>query len=191
MVMARTCHPYCLSCFDASLSSCYGCSPSYYQSGNTCDTTCADDYGPVTGSNICIECDPICLCCEETPTNCTICLIYAVNNRFLSSNSCLDNCTSGTFCNATSYVCEACPGNCSNCTSGVDCTLCDSGWGLLNSSCYDPCLDGYWMDGSDCSPCDPLCLICSASATNCSECTLNGTDMAYLLNSTCVAVCPN
>ena len=77
------------------------------------------------------------------------------------------------------------------CPNANECWLCKTGYGWLGAQCYDPCPQSYFLDGENCTQCDPQCTVCNGSATNCSVCTLNGTDKAYLLNDSCLATCPN
>ena len=84
--------------------------------------------------------------------------------------------------------CVTCDSSCRKCTgtAATQCTSCYSGKYLLssNSSCVSCDVDGYFVSGSQCLPCDPICLTCSGSSTNCVTCGAS----KYLLssNSSCV-----
>lgn len=63
--------------------------------------------------------------------------------------------------------------------------------GWLNSTCYSTCPNGYFLSGSNCTACDPLCSICSGTATTCSSCNQISPSIGYLWNNSCLSGCPN
>ena len=163
-----------------------------YLLGTTCLTTCPNSTYPTTSPNLCNSCDPKCyLCSGPSSSQCSMCTTSGADEAFLDGTTCVSTCPSATFANITSHTCDSCPGNCTVCTSSTICTVCDSGFGLLNSSCFSPCPDGYWLEnGTICSLCDPFCALCSTSATDCSSCTVSGANEAFLLGSACINPCP-
>jgi proprotein convertase subtilisin/kexin type 5 len=190
VVLAKKCHSYCLDCSGPASTECFVCDTSYYLSGNTCDTACTTGYGSVTASMICVACDAKCLTCQETATNCQTCTTSGTNEAFLlGGTTCVASCTGATVANTGTHVCDACPSDCTTCSSASVCTVCAATFGLLNSTCYSPCPDGYWLNGGTCSPCFVKCSICSTSASTCSACTLTGPNTAYLSGATCVTTC--
>ena len=61
--------------------------------------------------------------------------------------------------------------------------------GWFNYVCYATCIDGTFMNGSNCSTCDSLCSKCQNSSTNCSVCSITS-PFGYLLGNTCYSLCP-
>ncbi len=83
---------------------------------------------------------------------------------------------------------KLCAPGCSDCSSGV-CSACSDGYiydsdsstcfvcpaGCTVCSASDPnscsvCIDGAYLSGTDCLPCDSKCITCSGSATSCQSC---------------------
>ena len=76
-------------------------------------------------------------------------------------------------------------------TNSTYCLSCITDYGYLNHDCYQPCPDGYYYTNSNanCTQCNLTCILCTDQLT-CLSCTLNGTNMAYLLGVLCYATCP-
>lgn len=147
---------------------------------------------------LCIVCDLKCKVCFEVATNCSACTINGTNAAFLYpiNSSCLISCPTGTYQNLTDRTCYLCNPECLTCQFNSSyCYSCDTtlGYAYLNFSCINLCPSFYFLSngGSNCTKCSNYCTICDTIATNCSECTLNGTYMAYLSGSSCVTTCPN
>ncbi|EAR85859.2 transmembrane protein, putative (macronuclear) [Tetrahymena thermophila SB210] len=121
-------------------------------------------------------CDPNCLKCQNSPTQCIQCQNSSQAIDFEQQN-CVDSCPSGYYqTNDASYplqqVCKKCEvQNCEQCTSGMTCFKCS---------------DGYYFDGSQCSQCDSLCGTCSTSASLCLTCS----DGYYMATGSICTPCP-
>jgi hypothetical protein len=101
-------------------------------------------------------------------------------------------CPNGTIATNTTQSCVSCAIGCSLCTSSTtNCSGCITDYGLLNRTCYSACPTGYFLNSGLCLECSPLCISCNATNLTCSECTVNGTNKAYLFNGTCFKTCPN
>ena len=53
------------------------------------------------------------------------------------------------------------------------------------------CGVGMYEGVSFCENCDPKCLTCDISSTNCQLCTDEGVNEAFLNGSACYLACPN
>lgn len=90
------------------------------------------------------------------------------------------------------FACDLCFGS-----LVTQCTSCDQQtvtYMLSGTTCNESCLTGYGQTsgGMLCIVCDLKCKVCFDVATNCSACTTNGTNAAFLypINSTCLISCP-
>lgn len=76
VILARVCHPYCLTCSGHGTAVCYSCDYLNHKamiSGNTiCALTCANNYGfNPSDPGFCILCSSYCKSCYADPYNCT------------------------------------------------------------------------------------------------------------------------
>jgi len=190
--LAQLCDPSCLSCYGSLSSQCYNCVSTSFQNNNTCSSGCLTQFGTVNGSNVCIYCDLKCIICSQNSTYCSSCTTSGTYEAYLSNSECTQICPVTKFGDNTSHVCSSCNSNCDSCSSSSICSTCSTGYGWLNGTCYGTCPNRYYLiNSTNCSICDAKCLICSGSSTACSSCTLSGADIGYLLNTTCLASCPN
>jgi hypothetical protein len=91
-------------------------------------------------------------------------------------------------------MCFNCDQNCSTCNiNATYCLTCQLENVWYNFVCYSNCPISTYLPVKSqlCLICNNLCISCSGSDTNCSNCTLNGANMAYLLNFTCYHSCPD
>ncbi|KAL4510602.1 hypothetical protein ABPG72_004756 [Tetrahymena utriculariae] len=107
-------------------------------------------------------CDPNCLQCQDSPTQCIQCQSSSQAIDFENQN-CVDSCSAGQYLTddlsfPLQKVCKKCEiQNCEQCFSGM--------------TCYK-CLDGYYFDDTQCSQCNSICSTCSISDSNCLTCSL-------------------
>lgn len=142
------------------------CNYPYIQSGGTCATNCAAGYGVTTSSTTCVRCNNTCTSCAYISTNCTTCQSSGNYSAYLyyDSNSsaypqCLMICPNGTVAINSSRTCSSCTTGCLIChNTTTNCSSCDTDYGLLNSTCYDPCPTSYYLNGSTCTKCSSYCL---------------------------------
>lgn len=89
---------------------------------------------------VCIPCNSSCRSCDQKdPTKCTSCN----HGSFLDNYRCVaaNECSNGTYANATLKACDSCFSVCSACTGPTPdhCSACIQGYHLLNSSCIIRC----------------------------------------------------
>ncbi|KAL4456738.1 hypothetical protein ABPG73_014764 [Tetrahymena malaccensis] len=181
---------------------------------NLCQT-CNNSYscltclpGHLLKNGQCSDCDPTCLFCNGPgPQNCIVCKQQGYFISTSSNNLCVSACdiTQGQFIdksNPLQSICRPCLSFCQNCFDSqyIDsttnpqqlyCRPCSSFCKICNSekSCQI-CLDGYYLNGSVCSECDPSCLSCSGpTSSNCIICKQQGYYISTRLNNICTSQC--
>ncbi len=90
-------------------------------------------------------------------------------------------------------VCYKCPVGCSSCSSGKNCTTCDTGLSLFSNSTHRTCecangkygVPNYSTDTLTCLNCNSNCQSCNYTATNCTSCATPN----FLYSGTCVSNC--
>jgi len=152
---------------------------------------CKSGYFKKSGSNLCISnntigkyidsslniyknCDPSCLECINSATNCLKC---ATNYYPLFNNlsSCKNSAPDNYYFNSNSLIYEQCSTNCKNCVNTKEnCISCNPNYYLLEdkNTCYDTPPQGYYYIQSESKykKCDVSCAQCSSSAKICSIC---------------------
>jgi hypothetical protein len=109
--------------------------------------------------------------------------------------------TTGTFgIKELLILTKNCPVFCATCDSTGACTDClliggTTQYLLSNGQCLVYCLPGWFMDSNAvipdrCSICDPTCLTCQGTSTNCTSCSQINIQYQFWLNNSCVATCP-
>lgn len=109
---------------------------------------------------------------NTTPFTITICTMFSI--YFI-------DCGSISLTNTCTLPCTDCE------TTSNTCTQCVSPLFLYNNSCSSECLPGFYIENSECLPCNPLCPTCS-SLTTCTSCIVSS-PFNYL--NTCVSTCPD
>lgn len=194
----HTCDPCltdCLTCTDGV--TCTACQAGYYLLNNGCYSACPlGTYAP-SGSYICSTCDPKCIACSLTATNCSSCTLTGGNQAYLLNSDCITSCPQGTYLSNTPNLCNACDLKCIACyASNTNCSSCTLNGSNIayfyNMACLNNCPTGTYITTNPnvCSPCDLKCITCDTSSTNCQSCTLSGSNQGYLYNSGCVTTCP-
>ena len=184
MILAKSCDPKCTECFGSTSSECYSCQSPNYLSGSTCSASCISGYGPVTGSNICIQCDSKCTVCNNTATNCSACS----NTSYLLGSTCYTTCpnpyygdNNGT---AGPNLCRSCNSLCTACTgpTNASCSACAVQfytwfggaiyYSLSGTTCMVGCLPGYGQASmyGPCFLCISPCASCYYSGSTCYSC---------------------
>jgi hypothetical protein len=202
----RTCNIACLSCNGSgTVNVCFSCEIGlgYMLNNYSCYTTCKPTFGYTEDPSVCIFCDLHCVTCYNVFDNCTTCQTsgtwksYLYYNDLLGYNTCVSPCPSGIpayYVNTTTNICELCDPVCESCSKNASyCYNCTAGYGWSNYYCYNPCptVPAYYFSnlGLNCSKCNLTCIACTDTLT-CSACTLNGSNTAYLLGTTCYTTCP-
>lgn len=93
--------------------------------GGVCVSRCLSNLYENRTTSICQLCDPMCLSCVNTASNCTQCAAFNGQNYFLqpANTGCLLTCPVGYYGNNQTFTCTLCDSRCSSCT------------GPTNSSC--------------------------------------------------------
>lgn len=173
------CAANCETCTSGAVSDCSHCSTSYHlnPTTNACEASCPNGYYEDVATRSCPQCDPACLTCTAAGSS--------------SCSSC-----SPQYYDAGSNTCQACDPLCDGCTGAGNtmCSSCATNKYLVFSTntCVSACSDyaaNYFLDGSICKQCDPLCATCTGAGSNlCSSCassySVEGTQ-------TCVSACSN
>lgn len=86
-----------------------------------------------------------------------------------------------------------CHAYCYTCTDVLTttCTACKTGYKLSGTTCAAACLTQYGLTSNAtlCVLCDAKCTVCYQASNNCSACTTNGTNEAFLLGTQCINPC--
>ncbi|KAL4451032.1 hypothetical protein ABPG74_021354 [Tetrahymena malaccensis] len=136
----------CLFCY--SDNRCMACTNNYYLSVNSLDPN----------NSTCQQCANQCSSCYgPNPNQCYSCNAgyYFLNNQCLTSSQCLA--LGGYYTDSQNNLCSSCYPLCKTCLSN------------LSYQCQS-CIDGYYLSTNSCIPCDPSCLTCGSSSTQCLSC---------------------
>ena len=123
----------------------------------------------------CAACFAQCLSCANF-TNCSQCdlpySLYHPDNP-ADPDECLISCPAGYY--SANQICSKCLQNCADCTTGIDCTMCNAGFYRYHGtswSCLSTCPDGYFGNAmsKECEVCMVGdCKTCSGG-TPCTAC---------------------
>ncbi|KAM6401739.1 extracellular matrix organizing protein FRAS1 isoform 2-T2 [Pluvialis apricaria] len=129
-----------------------------------------------------VECHPDCLTCSQSFDHCTACRDA---RRQLQNGRCVEMCELGFYQDGGS--CLACNETCSACTSGFECSSCQTSLLMKNGQCVTWCGKGYFQDQLRCTACHESCSSCwGAAENNCLSCK----DTSRVLKAgLCVASC--
>lgn len=155
--------------------------------GNACVSQCTAGLVPI--NKVCVACTPNCRTCSNIQTNCTSCISGLPTPVFLSNYQCVTICPNYTYANLSTSECTSCFSPCEMCTSISQCTSCQLGFYLSNSSCLNPCPYGYFGLNRVCQLCTFPCAACSLSLTVCIACA--STYYLVTATSTCTQNCPS
>ena len=178
----------CESC-SINASTCQKCvENNYLISNNLCSSECPESFYNIKGTQVCANCLPNCLICNNNK-NCQICKTgyYLDNNK-----NCVKECPIGYIENNINQNCDRCSINCKNCiidnNNNNICKTCKEGYYLFNSTCLLTCPDGYFASEETkiCNSCHSSCHTCNSS-NFCLSCPK---DMV-LHNNTCFDSCPD
>ena len=211
------CHPACSLCFGPNTEQCYSCKPDtsgsptsyYYLSFATtyCVQVCPYGQYAVNGSYTCENCNINCATCSGASTTCLTCTyVNTINIVYLYQAKCVVTCPGGYWPNSTvslDHQCSLCHQYCTVCTgpTNIECSSCGNitspSFIMLykdrySTTCNPTCPNGQYIDSiinNLCVPCDPKCLLCLGSSTNCSKCALGY--YLYLPNFECTSLCPS
>ena len=107
----------------------------------------------VSGSGICLICNPLCKTCKGTTSlDCLSCY----PGTYLYNYGCLTYCPSNSI--GIVDTCYACHSSCKTCS------------GINPYDCLT-CFDGYYQKNGYCQKCDPTCNTCTMNFQNVSYCT--------------------
>ena len=209
IIIIIECAPSCLKCSNGSLTDCTECIANKYLQGSRCVDYCYPNYYVNMSSNICLACQPECKKCSyEQPEKCLECWdeSYGPHLYYKDDLMCYLSCPSGTFEESLNR-CKKCPRTCRTCNGNSSCTSCISGYSERLGLCRETCKNGiyshsesrcvdecksheYIVGGSQhgesmCMECNPRCLTCSLTASNCTSCPPS----RVLENAICISQC--
>lgn len=177
-----------------SMSTCNECATSFnLETDGTCVGTCHVANAVI--NNVCQDCPSDCATdsCEYNSVRdaieCTSCLNTAY---VIIDGYCLSGCESRKYYSVIGKTCNDCMADCATCTSGTQCSLCDTPNYLYHNltSTFDQCetvcpsstYQGTAANGIlTCFVCDTSCSTCNGGST--SDC-LTCSDAAHVLDST-------
>ena len=137
----RYCEPCSQDCVECPDGICKKCEAGKILSNNMCIDSCPTSTY-LTSAGSCAACSPACArCFGPDHKNCYACNLEAGYKQVASHVCIIPKCTSGTFYNVSSELCDACSTNCTECRSYSECTSCPRGFTLNYQKriCYDPC----------------------------------------------------
>ena len=134
-----------------SSSNCLNClnNDSLFNSTNVFDMYCGNTLEN-KNFNCGTTCDPSCLNCQNTATNCLACS-YKYKPLTDVNTTCLNYTKSGYWEDTLVY--QKCPSNCANCSNSTVCNQCLSNYYLMvdnTSLCVTSCPTGYYMLNNIC-----------------------------------------
>ena len=194
----------CLECGSGcqSCNSPTDCSLCAFGARNLGDGTCICNssyylnYNENQNAIVCERCDPNCMTCVDSPSNCLEC-----KNGFVANDQNVCECPDGTYPSPDNVRCLNCSNGCGMCTSVQVCDECRDGYFLdSNNRCIYECPVGTFPSVNECKQCSPNCRACTTSI-NCRSCLqgfflyggscrsqcLPGT---YALSNVCIACAP-
>eukprot|EP00347_Sterkiella_histriomuscorum_P003593 403363692 len=147
-----------------------------------------------------LKSDGTCVACSQT--NCSICPAaktdYSGLCRVCNTSAVNSTCVAITIdCPLDYYnsngICYRCPVGCSECSSGKNCSKCDSGLQLVSNLTAQVCAcpngqfgtPNFSTDVLTCTACSASCKTCDYLNTNCTSCDSPN----FLYDNTCVADC--
>jgi hypothetical protein len=193
------CHSNCARCFGGNTNNCNSCHFSAIYSSTLKTCTCSATKYMSLGA--CYTCDPKCLTCETTSSNCFSC----VPGNVLIGNTCTGcdancvtcsttstnctSCVSGKVVDPVSKQCVNCYVTCATCTglSSNNCSTCKTGTTPVTGVCGCPTTSFMNLTTGLCNTCDTNCKTCDGSASSCTSCN-NG---LYLSGQLCLQCNPS
>ena len=143
-------------------------------------------------TNTCDPCNPICLTCSVTTTNCLSC---SAPNVFYNG-SCLSACPSGGTLAPLNGVCTPCDSTCLTCSLTVtNCTTCNISSAnpfLMSNQCLTACPPNYYnvsVTGT--------CVLCATAGINCVNCASSSsclscdTGFVFFQSTSCLSTTPS
>lgn len=136
-------------------------------------------YIPDAINRVCLPCDPSCLACANTTSNCTSCAL----NFAMQNGVCVSQCSNNMY--IYNFICVAsCVTPCLTCLTFADhCLTCQASTPYLyNHTCVAACPSMYYISNTtsiqSCQPCSQLSIHCTycLSYDTCSLC-----DTGYVL----------
>lgn len=115
-------------------------------------------------------------------------------------------CPDGYYPNKVTHTCDLCHYGCAICNGSqlTDCTVCKDYDNLITivpyykildvNTCSLSCPTGQYINQdvpNVCAYCDPSCISCSITSTNCTVNACKTGFFYYALNSSCIKTCPN
>lgn len=186
------CNISCIECAYNDPNICLSCNSSLFLLGTDCMTkeACPSNTFADTTLNKCVECNPICLTCNDSSVNqCGSC----ADGYFLNvlTSACASVCPVSYFkVGPPDNKCSPCGTGCKTCdVLSNNCTSCLLGYYLKDFSCGLTCGSHQYKDlvNSKCATCNVACGDCTGpSSSNCIDCQ----SPYFLFGATCILTCP-
>ncbi|XP_064032778.1 proprotein convertase subtilisin/kexin type 5 isoform X1 [Pogoniulus pusillus] len=185
--VCKHCPEMCQECTHEQ--TCKECMDEFFLHEGKCVQDCPSQF--YAEDKHCFACHADCKNCEGPDfDDCTACTIefFVLNNGM-----CVEECPEETYYEEVTGDCQACNRTCKTCSSSTTCLTCRNGLMLNNfGHCVAPglCSHTEYYDEKiqSCKPCHKKCFHCSGPTEHqCLSCANNH----YLLNSTCVEICPD
>lgn len=141
------CDPTCSACSTTS-TFCTTCVTGYGFYNNKCYQPCDDGFYLSNSGQNCTKCSGYCVLCNGTSTNCSVCTLTGTYMSYLSVNSCVTSCPTGTYPDTNNTfgpnLCLPCDVSCSACTgSPSPCSECNTPYFFFNGTCVLTCPTDY------------------------------------------------
>ncbi|EAR90506.3 zinc finger lsd1 subclass family protein (macronuclear) [Tetrahymena thermophila SB210] len=188
------CDYTCQQCNGTAPNNCLSCQlPRYFDpTSNSCLMTCNSNQYHDLNSNLCKQCDSLCLTCNgPLISNCTSCR----QGLFLQNNICKPICDGSYYGETLTNTCNPCDSTCLTCDgpNSNNCLSCQAPnlfYQQGSKTCVTQCNSNQFKNTANqtCSLCDSSCSTCQGpSYTNCLSCTGN----TYLYQNQCILNCPS
>jgi hypothetical protein len=146
----------CKTCADPHAITCLPGNPAYSLTCTEGFTAAFVTLGNTTIGGVCVACADNCIQCDASgpgkcdkgkcsvgfvkivgTQNCTACLGGCPSCSCYNPGQCL-SCLDGQYWDSSSSKCQPCDSSCKTCTSSsnTNCTSCQTGYSLVNGSCY-------------------------------------------------------
>eukprot|EP01016_Furgasonia_blochmanni_P023328 TRINITY_DN251_c0_g5_i1.p1 TRINITY_DN251_c0_g5~~TRINITY_DN251_c0_g5_i1.p1 ORF type:complete len:2505 (+),score=375.87 TRINITY_DN251_c0_g5_i1:195-7709(+) len=185
------CSQKCATCNDSTTClTCHAFNADVLYNGS-CVQGCPSGFWPnttVPDNKTCAACNSTCASCKGPSANdCTSCPTGA-NETYLFNGACVQACPPGQ--SPMNGKCILCSENCASCSSGDNCTACNTGFFNHKGRCLPACPPGFINDvNNTCVPCADSCLTCKDNSSFCTQCI--SPKNLIKANGSCLDTCPD
>ncbi|KAL4487128.1 hypothetical protein ABPG72_001580 [Tetrahymena utriculariae] len=184
------CNKDCYSCSGPNNNQCLSCNPPKILQGTQCQGSCDNGFYAINNTK-CQPCDPNCLTCVNSSTECIICPQGKLLDTI--SKKCVSQCQDGQYQDQSNKACKPCDTNCKTCQGPLvsDCLSCKPPQVLQGTKCQQNCDKGYYYSSSSqkCLICDQNCETCQNDSTQCLTC--QNVQFLDQVRKKCISQCQN